>query len=374
MTGNSICSLHIFGPGRGESILLKLLNENGNNDIYVINTSSAKPADSPQKNPIIAFQMENKFSWESVIGICLSHPHEDHFTGLSAVARKTTNTVWIRQTLAPLDSFVKHYDTIARLKGFTKSKQRSKQWIAHSIRDIAEWGESTDNFCCLANRKFNGKNSNFTITFIAPEDNIATEYERRLQRNIDSQLINEPDSSPRNLHNIASTGIVIDYKSKIRILLLGDMVEESWKPLFKTGSHIQKFLLKKKATIIKLPHHCSSGAIFNELLEMTCDINTTIAVFTPYNYKNSIPDIQTIEQVAGYVKELWGTVSPPSDIINRWKCSSSNGIFCDQLINSFVKEPIYITRNPFDCRVSVKLSDTGESDVMPGKYAWGFKK
>jgi hypothetical protein len=374
MTDNIICSLHIFGPGRGESILLELSNENGKKDIYIIDTSSAKPTDSPQKNPIIAFQAENKFPWEHVIGICLSHPHEDHFTGLSAVARKTTNSVWMRQIASPLDSIVKHYNTIARVKGFKKSRQRSKQWIAESIRDIAEWGKSANDFYCIANRVFKWNNSNFTITFIAPEDNIATDYERKLQGNIDSQLINEPDSSPRNLHNIASTGIVIDYKSKIRILLLGDMVMESWKPLLKTGNHIQKLLLEKKANIIKLPHHCSSGAIFINLLEMMCDVNSTIAVFTPYSYKRSVPDIQTIEQVAGYVKELWGTVAPSTDIINTWKCLSSNGFFCDKLTESFLKNPVSITKNPVDCRVSVKLYNTGESYVDPGKYAWSFKK
>ena len=138
-----------------------------------------------------------------------------------------------------------------------------------------------------------------------------------------------------------------------------------------TGNPVNRLLQEKKAAIIKLPHHCSSGAIFEELLEITCDPTKTIAVFTPFSYSRSIPDINTLEKVAPYVKELWGTVGPEN--ISDWKCKSNHGIFCDKAGDSFVKEARIVNKNPVDCRISVNISISHLVEVATGEHAWYFE-
>lgn len=338
--------------------------------VFIIDAAATKPTDSIEKNPILAFQRD-RFSWEQVVGICLSHAHADHFTGLAALAQKTTNAKWMQPTLTALDAFVDYYDTVANVIGFSISKQPASRWIANSIREIAEWGKSADTFHCLTNRCFENSHG-YIMTIIAPEDNIAENYNRQLHENIQRQFMEIPDYSPRNLHNVASSGIVLDLITGDRVLLLGDMVEESWGPLLES-SDIVSLLEQRKATIIKLPHHCSSGAVFSKLLELTCDPEVTVAAFTPYSYSRDIPDMDTVSKVTEHVKELWSTVGPDRENIS-WTCNSYDNILLNRLVNTYIQNPKNQTINPVDCRVTISIQKAGDVTVFPGEFAICYKE
>ena len=76
--GNDELEISIFGPGRGEAILLHL----GNNEWYTID-SCRNPNTS---NPVaLEYLKQIGISSKSIIGVVISHWHDDHIYGVSEI-------------------------------------------------------------------------------------------------------------------------------------------------------------------------------------------------------------------------------------------------------------------------------------------------
>lgn len=310
MTGDPSAELHVFGPGRGESIVLVLRPEAGEPYILVVDAYATEPRNQARTNPVIAFQ-SGRFSWNNVKGICLTHAHEDHFAGLGPVARRTTKATWMWPGPIPLDSIQKHYDYIAEYTDLPGTGDRSGKWLAESIKEIAIWSKTApDTFQCAVCRSVFGTPAPFAITTLAPDDKLAARYARQLSDNVDDCIAGKIRGAPPDIHNIPSVGIVVDTPSQRRIMFLGDMVKESWRPVL-ARRECRKILDQRRADVVKLPHHCSNGAIFPDLLEIICDPSRTVAITTPFCLTCPPPHEEAIDLVREHVDQLWLTARLP---------------------------------------------------------------
>jgi len=360
MRKKPLLSLMVFGSGHGESILLIIDPKGKLPRALVIDCYATKPYDSPKTNPIIGVQ-PGRFDWNEIKVICLTHAHDDHFLGLAPVAKLTTNAIWAWPGAMPIDAIVDYYQKFADYKGPVPS---AKTWFAKSIKDLGDWGKSQEFIQVISGRSLDWES--ITITFIAPKDEKAQEYNRRIIENWSSNLLKMGKAPPDDFHNIPSAGIVIDTKTKKgnRIVLLGDMVEESWAPIFKDRALVD-FLKKRKADIIKLPHHCSKYAVWKNLLELIADPKKTTAIFTPYRLEAPPPHRDAVRLASQYVADIWCTV-PLSGGNERWHVSDFE---IDQLQISFFENPKTQNLPVLDCSVSFEIAFSGKVSCTPGRYA-----
>src|SRR4051812_30004220 len=106
-TGNPVARksgrlrIHVLGGGKGESIVLELPNgERGVVDCY------ARELRGPDANPTV--QLLRSQGVNRLAFVCLTHPHDDHFRGLShlfdtmPVAEFWRFGSWSREQLASL--------------------------------------------------------------------------------------------------------------------------------------------------------------------------------------------------------------------------------------------------------------------------------
>lgn len=369
MPSRTVLSLRVFGPGRGESILLVVEPESPQPHVFVVDAYATRPYDSAGTNPIIGAQPK-AFDWAQVVGVCLTHAHEDHFMGLSAVARRTTAAKWMWPGPTPLDVVVKHYDVLAQRRRQPRLKGNGPRWIADSVRDLASWAATSEPFQIISRRQL--KAGSVSLRCLAPSDEVSVEYARQLGHSVDNWIEGKPKAPPDDLHNVPSAGLVLDTAEGVRLVLLGDMVADSWLPVFK-DKDLMSFLGSKKADVVKLPHHCSKGAVTAKVLELLCDRDKTRAVFTPFRTTSPPPHDSVVELACDYVKELWCTVTlPRAGVI--WRRGRSGDLEADLALRKFLGNPTKCILPPSECMVSFEIDADGSVTVSHGAHAYCIKR
>jgi hypothetical protein len=299
-----------------------------------------------------------------VEGVCLTHAHDDHFTGLEAIARQASNPLWIWSGGVPLDSVVDYYDALAQSEA---ADMPTRRFIAKSVRGIASWAgdvpQSREHHCRPC-RPICDRDS-FKIFAIAPSDGILTTYNRELMDCVASNLSSREWCDPPDLHNKPSCGLVVDMGDAARALLLGDMVKASWEPVFERDDAMA-LLSRRKASVIKRPHHCSRGAMFEKLLDLVCDPEKTVGVFTPFCLTGPPPHPEAIKLALKYLAELWTTV--PLRSLPRYVGRLDDAI-ADKARNDLAREQTAMFGPATDCRVSIDVHSGGDVRVIPGRLA-----
>lgn len=306
----SVLSITVFGPGHGESILVTSTCDNGRTEALIVDAFATSPHDSAETNPIIDAQ-NRWFRWGDVQGICLTHAHEDHFAGLVPVARRCSEhnpeVRWIWPSGIPLESIVRMFKALDAGTGYTAP--HGPNWIAQSIEQLAQWSEVAEPFQVLPGREITIGTAR--VRFLAPTDTISAKYARAISRAIASGMLDEYKAPSPDLHNTASAGMVVDLPN-LRVLLLGDMVKDSWDSALR-NREVMSILEERKADLVKLPHHCSENAVYDSLLRRVCDPARTIAVFTPFRLGSPPPHESAVEKAREHVHQLWCTVRLPRE-------------------------------------------------------------
>ena len=80
-TDSQLLSIHVLGAGKGESIVLQFPS-----GLWGIVDCYARSSNDPTTNPTLKFLRDSGV--EKLEFLCLTHPHDDHYRGMSQILRE----------------------------------------------------------------------------------------------------------------------------------------------------------------------------------------------------------------------------------------------------------------------------------------------
>ncbi len=280
--------LYVFGPGVGESIVLRLpCGQWGVVDCYA-------PTGIAVEHDIVEFLRQRKV--ERLAFFCLTHPHADHFYGAHRL----------------LEAYHGKIDRLWRYGGFSGKELHAKIVLAARIKAKREQdleadqladdftlllqgikrekiGLSDENYRLVIAPASLLKSAAYEISALRPGSALVEDIQDRvLARNVDHRrghlLFNEEEGSVLN-----SLSVVLSIRfGKACVVLLGD-AEGADEDIH---AHADKFAM------LKIAHHGSSNGYGVNALETSAKPSAkavTIAVVTPYN-RSRLPRDEMIDR------------------------------------------------------------------------------
>jgi beta-lactamase superfamily II metal-dependent hydrolase len=296
--GNSL-EMHIFGATQGESIVLKLPAGGwGVVDCY------ASTLDDPADNAALHFLSERGVS--ELEFLCLTHPHDDHYRGMSQLlerlrvrcfwrpsAMSRQRLKWILQ-LALVDAkrsghgrTLEDADELERI--FTLVKQGHEQRREPLISKAAAVG--TQLYPVPVDPK-----AHFQIWAIAPSGRRADDYEEGLRKCFDDNG-RIKDRLPYARHNEISLALLVVF-GRTRVILGGDVEESNWLDT------LNEFGRPGLSCVgVKASHHGSTNGYCQGLWEAFAADRRPVTVVTSFQ-RHRLPRRDALEHIGEFAAEI----------------------------------------------------------------------
>jgi len=301
-TDLSRLAIHVFGAGKGESIVLNLPNGKWG----VVDCFAGSSADA-STNPVLQFLHDQGV--EQLEFLCLTHPHDDHYKGMSQL----------------LETFpVRYFWPSAGLSG--KHFSQLVQYLQVEALGTAQPSdeESALEFAKifgLVKRKRTNQNpplreqipgptvqlypvpfdpsAEFQIIGLAPSGDQAARYNEGLLRCFDEQGVIRRPLSPEH-HNIISSALLIVF-GQTRIVLGGDVERDGWRDAIRDMG--ADYLA---AHAVKVSHHGSANGYCEGLWPTFASRGRPTGVVTAY-ISQSLPRRTALEEIAQHTDRLLTT-------------------------------------------------------------------
>jgi beta-lactamase superfamily II metal-dependent hydrolase len=282
----ALLQIHVLGAGEGESVVLGLPGGQwGVVDCYSPSLSE------PSCNPTLQFLNERDI--HELEFLCLTHPHKDHFHGMSQLLQNLdVHAFWrfgalsgrhfvaLAEYLA-VDAEGRHAEAedadefvriirLVRDKRIPETRIGARQQLyppQHDVRaPLQIWG-------------------------FAPSGRQIARYERRLEDCFTSDgLLKSTSSLPQVRHNIVSAGIMVIY-GNTRVVLGGDIEKAGW------NDAMEEFPEEWfAASAVKVSHHGSTNGYAENLWQTLALNGKPIAVLAPYR-KQGLPDSVALDEI-----------------------------------------------------------------------------
>ena len=294
-------AIHVFGAGKGESIVLRLPDGRWG----VVDCFAGSSAD-PATNPVLRFLESQKVT--ELEFLCLTHPHDDHFKGMSHLLEAcSVRYFWLfnglsgkhfLQLVQLLDvevAAIHQEDQIENAREFAKifslvnQKKRCQQPPLMEKRP----GPGTPLYPVPLDRS-----AHFQIIGLAPSGNQVSRYDRGLQSCFDSQG-NVRGRLPQSHHNIVSVALLVVY-GDTRIILGGDLEKAGWRDVIaEVGA------ANLAANVVKISHHGSPNGYCDQLWELFSANGKPVGVVTAYVPK--LPSRTALDHIAQHTNKLLTT-------------------------------------------------------------------
>ena len=292
--------VHILGAGKGESIILKLPNDQwGVVDCYA--SSSSDPA----TNPTIKF-LRNQ-GVKRLQFVCLSHPHDDHFLGMTKLIDEfKPREFWRAGCLSPehVKLLAKYYRVAGISEGvdsFTRSAQellgvyaRVRAGVVNCEIDVIRAQSRMTLYPTPAEQ-----NSAFRIEWRLPSGNQVELYEGAVWSCIgpDGHIA---ENLTRSHHNNISLVLRVVY-GESSVLLGGDLEKEGWAQVVKEYGGDQL-----SASAIKVSHHGSPNGYCDGLWEQFASGGKPYAVNMP-SRPHKLPKPKALKHIGEYSRGVYAT-------------------------------------------------------------------
>jgi hypothetical protein len=290
-------NVHVFGASQGESLILELPDAK-----WGVIDCFASALSDPAANPTYKFLESRKV--KELEFLCLTHPHDDHFRGMSQL----------------LESFsVRYFWRPSAMSG-----ERLKWLLQLSWRDALRSGDSTATddateleriFTLVKESRRERKaplipknatvgtqlypvpvdtSAALQIWCIAPSGTQTDNYEDDLKKCFDTSghLI---ASLPHARHNEISLALLVIY-GKTRIILGGDVEKNGW--ISSRGEFGEERLA---ADFVKISHHGSTTGYCDGLWEIFSKSGKPIAALTPFQ-RHRLPRKEALTHIRDYVQ------------------------------------------------------------------------
>jgi hypothetical protein len=255
-------SVIVFGPGFGESILLRA--ETDTDPIWAVIDSARRERRSETVNPALDLLQDQQAHPSLVI---LTHPHEDHTSGMAAIIERAApgaTIACLEPLLYPPSPYapVEDPDDIAAVS-------RSQARLAHRAMHSA-WNGGSSKWSLLQGTS--RELARWTLTVLHPTED---EVNEALRRYGNKQHVNLND---------LSASVLIENED-IALVLGADCEHAAW-------AAIRDRMLPddlRHTRPIKVPHHGSRNAIHPVLIDHTqCDVDR-IQIVTPFPSSGMLP-------------------------------------------------------------------------------------
>ena len=299
ITDGQRLEIHVFGAAKGESIVLRLPSgEWGVVDCY---SSSLKDSST---NSTLQFLLDRGV--DQLAFLCMTHPHDDHFRGMSHL----------------LDRFNVH----CFWRPSVMTGQRLK-WIIKSARfDAREFGDETaiedanelDRIFRLVKKKkqASGKpampksattgtqlfpvpvnrDAEFQVWALAPSTRQTERYENGLAKCFDeSNRLKTPVA--QSDHNVVSLALLVVY-GNTRIILGGDVETAGWCDV------LEEFGAENLSSHgVKISHHGSTNGYADGLWQSFAKQQQPVVFLTSYQ-RHRLPSKEALDHIRGFSSRI----------------------------------------------------------------------
>jgi hypothetical protein len=305
-------TVHVIGAGKGESIILQMPNgEWGVVDCY------APSIKNSETNQTLRFLRRNEV--ESLQFLCLSHPHEDHFRGITHILTEyegKIRQIW-RFPARPLFKVVAHLQAESNEKEGHLVKKTSVAELAEFFRRVDGMRKSKSVAIRLVEGYkliysdtviSEGKSIPLKIFALGPDGSLVDAYQALIENYFKGKIERAEANSKR--HNLISGVLLVKY-GQTNVILGGDAERESWEQILNDSLRISEGMLIA-ADLVKISHHGSKRGIADSLWERLTELNQNrecYAVLTPF-LAQRLPDKQAIEHIMRYTENIFSTSLP----------------------------------------------------------------
>jgi hypothetical protein len=302
-------SVHVLGAAKGESIVLQLPNGRwGVVDCY------ARSLNDPETNPTLMFLRESGV--EKLEFLCLTHPHDDHYRGMSQVLGEfPVEYFWHfgAQSAAHFKQLVNYLRKEAIRTGDQEAMDNANEytriWLeVHSGHKAGKTRLKTSRPGMPLYPVPADPDASFQIVGLAPSDNQAQDYHQTFAICFDDQG-RFRERLPQSHHNRISVGLRIKFGAT-RIILGGDVERPGWLDVMQEvrGEDLA-------AHLVKVSHHGSENGYCDGLWPCFSAQGKPYAVITAYA-SQSLPRSRALELIGGHAQSILltcGTVWKPSE-------------------------------------------------------------
>lgn len=302
---NKKLGIHVFGGGRGESIVIEMPTGGwGVVDCY------ASCASNPDMNPTLRFLKDRGV--RRLEFLCLTHPHDDHFRGMSHLLNNAIEVgqFWRPAALTPQD--LKRLVLVRRAKmvgrdeasaGELPSKDefgRILKYVADKKIPVRPLGGIASIYpekgipigATTSKRPFD-------ISVIGPHYDRSNFYVEKLNECFDADgRFTDPENELP--HNEISIGLLIRFGTT-RVILGGDLEEKNWQQILKCcdPDHLA-------VDLVKVSHHGSRTGYTSDLWETFAGKCKPIAIIAPSS-THGLPKKDAVEHILSHTPNVYAT-------------------------------------------------------------------
>ena len=347
--------IYLFGATQGESIAIQLPNGK-----WGVVDCFASSLTSPATNPVHALLKASRV--EEIEFLCLTHPHVDHFNGMSHLLRDfSVKQFWTFCGLDPTDFRLLCTYFQAEAEQAARSALKLSAAELASIFDLVL--ESGIQRQVVVSRRDiypvpSDDDVRIEIRGIAPTDERAQSYKQSMLTSLVKKR-GTVQALPNAAHNTISIALRIRY-GKSTVLLGGDVEEEGWKTVLR--EHRPQEL---ESHFVKISHHGSTTGYCNGLWSVLSAQGTNqtslVAARPPYKRFQAC---RATDRLSTTSRIIQVRSTPPSQrghspSVQNWRLvalaklrSASSGRFPDATADA----------SPGCCEIEV--SDQGECRVI----------
>ncbi len=291
----ALLKIFVFGSTEGESIVLRLPNGK-----WGVVDSFASSLVDPATNP--AFELLKREHVTEIEFLCLTHPHDDHFRGMSQLLKEfTVRQFWTSIEPDPEDiSLLKSY-FLAEAQQADRAVLRESAAELASIFDLVDQ-RRIDRQTIISRRPMypvpRDSSLSIEISGLAPTDDRARVYKRALM----NSLLKKPgavQAMPHAKHNTISVGLRITF-GQARVVLGGDVEREAWTTIL--GEQAPADLASH---FVKISHHGSTTGYCPGLWDVLSSHGTSrpVAALTPYK-RFKLPDPEALNEIRAHARSI----------------------------------------------------------------------
>lgn len=311
--------VHVFGASsKGEGIIVKLPDGR----FGVVDCCFRGDITDHDSNPLVCFLRQRNV--QKLAFVCLTHPHDDHFFGLSHIVDLfNPEEFWLPDAMRcdslkkiVLASYVdaKRY---ADDKASDQAKELQKIFELATKKSRKRGGGLEFRFAGTQTHLFPSPlptSPVFEAIAFSPCGSEKIQYENSLKLHFDNGVLKT--DTPNLRHNKISLGLIFRSK-KFSVVLGADVEQKNWESAMKQFSPEWW----ENVVMVKVSHHGSPTGYNSPFWDSSKNERRRIAIVTGYK-SSGLPRQHVLRQIADRTKELYCThsealVPKESDVVQN---------------------------------------------------------